>query len=71
MCEVAEKRGWPVSHVALAWINKRVTAPIIGLNSVARLDEALEALSQRLTDEEETYLEELYEPKKITVGILR
>ena len=28
--EIAEKRQWPMSHVALAWINKRVASPIIG-----------------------------------------
>jgi aryl-alcohol dehydrogenase-like predicted oxidoreductase len=62
--EIAEKRGWPMAHVALAWINKRVTSPIIGFSSVKRIDEAI-TKGKELTTEEEKYLEELYEPKRI------
>lgn len=63
--EVAEKKGWKMSHVALAWINKRVSAPIIGFSSVERMDEALEACGKELSKEEEEYLEEPYKPKAI------
>jgi aryl-alcohol dehydrogenase-like predicted oxidoreductase len=63
--EIAEKRGWKMSQVALAWINKRVTSPIIGFSSVERIDEALEVRGKDLTPEEEKYLEELYEPRKV------
>jgi Predicted oxidoreductases (related to aryl-alcohol dehydrogenases) len=54
-----------MSHVALAWINKRVTSPIIGFSSVERMEEALAARGKVLTDEEERYLEELYQPKPV------
>ena len=54
-----------MSHVALAWINKRVLSPIIGFSSVERMDEALEAREKVLSEEEEKYLEELYEVRKI------
>ncbi|KAF1846550.1 aldo-keto reductase-like protein [Cucurbitaria berberidis CBS 394.84] len=64
--ELAKKRDWKMSHVALAWINKRVSSPIIGFSSAARMDEALEARGKELTEEEEKYLEELYVPVKIT-----
>ncbi|KAJ9165818.1 Aldo/keto reductase [Coniochaeta hoffmannii] len=64
--EIADKHGWPMSHVALAWINKRVSSPIIGFSSTQRIDEAIEAKGKVLTDEEEKYLEELYTPKAIT-----
>lgn len=63
--EIAQKRGWKMSHVALAWINKRVASPIIGFSSVERIDEAIEAKGKVLTEEEEKYLEELYQPKAI------
>ncbi|KAK3053310.1 hypothetical protein LTR09_005479 [Extremus antarcticus] len=63
--ELAEKHGWKMSHVALAWINKRVTSPIIGFSSVARMDEALEARGKVLTEEEEKYLEEPYQARAI------
>jgi aryl-alcohol dehydrogenase-like predicted oxidoreductase len=63
--ELAEKKGWKMSHVALAWINKRISSPIIGFSSVERMDEALEANGKTLTEEEEKYLEELYQPRPI------
>ncbi|KAH7398482.1 aldo-keto reductase-like protein [Pyrenochaeta sp. MPI-SDFR-AT-0127] len=63
--ELAKKHDWKMSHVALAWINKRVSSPIIGFSSVARMDEALEARGKELSVEEEKYLEELYFPVKI------
>jgi aryl-alcohol dehydrogenase-like predicted oxidoreductase len=63
--ELAEKKGWKMSQVALAWINKRVSSPIIGFSSVERMDEALESRGKTLTEEEEKYLEELYQPKAI------
>ncbi|KAI0887144.1 Aldo/keto reductase [Annulohypoxylon maeteangense] len=64
--EIAAKKGWPMSHVALAWINKRVASPIIGFSSNKRIDEAVAARGKTLTDEEEKYLEELYQPKQIS-----
>ncbi|KAK4100583.1 Aldo/keto reductase [Parathielavia hyrcaniae] len=63
--EIADRHEWPISHVALAWINKRVTSPIIGFSSVERLEEAMSAKGKALTDDEEKYLEELYQPKQI------
>ena len=58
--EIAKKRGWPMSHVSLAWLNRRVVAPIIGFSSVERIDDALAARGKELSDEEERYLEEMY-----------
>ncbi|GIK05219.1 hypothetical protein Aspvir_009323, partial [Aspergillus viridinutans] len=49
--EIGEKRGWPMAHVALAWINKRITSPIIGFSSVERLEQAITARGKRLNDE--------------------
>ena len=54
-----------MSQVALAWINKRISSPIIGFSSVERMDEAIEVRGKTLTEEEEKYLEELYQPKAI------
>jgi aryl-alcohol dehydrogenase-like predicted oxidoreductase len=64
--ELAEKKGWKMSQVALAWINKRISSPIIGFSSVDRIDEAIEVRGKTLTEEEEKYLEELYQPKAIS-----
>ena len=63
--ELAKKHDWKMATVALAWINKRVSSPIIGFSSEARMDEALEARGKTLTEEEEKYLEELYQPRSI------
>ncbi|RYO88739.1 hypothetical protein DL764_008692 [Monosporascus ibericus] len=60
---VAKRRGWTMSQVALAWLNKRVTAPIVGLHSVKRIEEALMARGIELNANEEAYLEEPYKPK--------
>ena len=63
--ELAEKKGWKMSHVALAWLNRRVLSPIIGFSSVERINEVLEIRGKTLTEEEENYLEELYVPKAV------
>jgi aryl-alcohol dehydrogenase-like predicted oxidoreductase len=64
--EIAKKHGWKMSHVALAWINKRVSSPIVCFSSVARMEEeSLDARGKELTEEEEKYLEELYVPINI------
>lgn len=63
--EIAKKRGWKMSQIALAWINKRVSSPIVGFSSIERMDEAIASGGKTLTEEEEKYLEELYKPKPI------
>ncbi|KIY53466.1 Aldo/keto reductase [Fistulina hepatica ATCC 64428] len=59
---IAKARGWSMAQVALAWIVGRVTSPIVGVTSTARLDEAL-VEGFNLTTEERFYLEELYVPR--------
>lgn len=64
--EVAKKKGWKRSHVAIAWLMyKGISSPIIGFSTVERIDEALEGNRKTLTDEEVKYLEESYVPKNI------
>lgn len=62
---VAFRRGWSMTDVALAWLNQRVTAPVIGFTSVKRIEEALQARGKILTEEEEAYLEEPYMAKAV------
>ena len=64
--ELAEKKGWSMSNVALAWLNRRVVSPIVGCNSEERLDDALAVRGKELTAEEEKYLEELYVARNIS-----
>ncbi|KAI1069422.1 hypothetical protein LB507_008613 [Fusarium sp. FIESC RH6] len=63
--EIAEKKGWAMAEVALAWIEERVTSPIIGFSSIERIDQAVGARGKVLSKEEVQYLEELYQPKAI------
>lgn len=64
--ELAEKHGWKMSQVALAWINSKVTSPIIGFSSIERMEEAIAARGKVLTEDEVKYLEELYTAKNIS-----
>ncbi|OTA98347.1 hypothetical protein M426DRAFT_326047 [Hypoxylon sp. CI-4A] len=57
---VASQRGWKMSHVNLAWHRVKGTIPIVGFNSVSRIEEACEARGRTLTDEEVKFLEEPY-----------
>ncbi|KAL7775824.1 hypothetical protein CFE70_006236 [Pyrenophora teres f. teres 0-1] len=63
--ELAQRHNWPMTSVALAWLNARVTAPVIGFNSLHAMDEVLAARGRSLTAEEERYLEEPYVSKAV------
>ncbi len=67
VAEIAEKHGAPRVHIALAWLLQKepVTAPIIGATKIAHLEEAVGALSVKLTQEEVASLEEPYVPHRI------
>ncbi|TRM68872.1 NADP-dependent oxidoreductase domain-containing protein [Schizophyllum amplum] len=58
--EVAQKRGWKMSQVSLAWVQRSVSSPIVGINSIKRIEESI--VDGELTDEEAKYLEEPYIP---------
>lgn len=63
--EIAEKKGWSMATVSLAWINEKVSAPIVGMSSIKRVEEGTEATGKKLEPEEVKYLEELYQPRSI------
>lgn len=64
VAEVAANRGIPRAQVALAWLlqKEEVTAPIVGATKISHLEEAVSALSVKLTPEEIASLGELYIP---------
>lgn len=64
---IAEKRGVPRVQIALAWLLQKepVTAPIIGVTKMAHLEEAVDALSITLSQDEIASLEELYTPHPV------
>ncbi len=65
--EVAQARGLPNTQVALAWLLSKpeVTAPIIGVSKPHHLEDALAALSVKLSADEIKKLEEPYKPHRI------
>jgi len=67
LAEVANKRGVSRAQVALAWIMQKpfVTAPIVGASKMQHLDDAVAALSLKLSPEEIASLEEPYVPHAV------
>ena len=64
--QIAEQRGVPRAQLALAWMfSKPVTSPIVGATKPHHLQDAVAALSLRLTPEEIASLEEPYTPHPI------
>jgi len=62
--ELAVKKNVKMAQIALAWIQTKCTSPIVGVNKVERVDEAIVS-SDILTVEDIKYLEEPYVPQTI------
>ena len=68
--ELALKYGVKMQQIALAWHwAKDVASPIVGATKASYLDDAVGALSVKLTEEDIAYLEELYIPHRIVGAI--
>jgi aryl-alcohol dehydrogenase-like predicted oxidoreductase len=67
LAELAKKQGVSRTRIALAWLLQKepVTAPIIGATKISHLEEAIGALSVKLTPEDVAYLEEPYLPHRV------
>jgi aryl-alcohol dehydrogenase-like predicted oxidoreductase len=65
--EIAAARGIPMAHVALAWQFSKpfVTSPIVGATKPDHLQDAVAAMTVKLTAEEIAKLEEPYVPHAI------
>jgi aryl-alcohol dehydrogenase-like predicted oxidoreductase len=65
--QIAKARGVNNAQIALTWVLNQpaVTAPIIGATKMSQLDDAIAALSIKLTPEELKLLAEQYRPKTI------
>ncbi|KAI0108017.1 Aldo/keto reductase [Daldinia grandis] len=63
--KLAVEKGWKMSNVNLAWHHTKGTIPIVGFNSVARIEEGCDARGKTLTAEEVKFLEEPYVPKPV------
>ncbi|MBS4211238.1 aldo/keto reductase [Neobacillus rhizophilus] len=67
VAELAAKREVTRAQIALAWVLQKapVTAPIIGVTKMPHLEDAVAAISIKLTPEEVAYLEEPYVPHPV------
>jgi aryl-alcohol dehydrogenase (NADP+) len=65
--EIAQKRGVPNAQVALAWLLQQpgVTAPIVGASKMNHLEDAVNAINVKLSEEELKALGEPYRPHAV------
>ena len=68
VAELADEKGVKMAQIGLAWLfgSETVDAPIVGTTSVEHLEDAVEALSIDLTRSEIEYLEEPYQPVRVS-----
>jgi aryl-alcohol dehydrogenase-like predicted oxidoreductase len=66
--ELADEYDLTMAQVALAWVLDKewVDAPIVGTTSIEHLEEAVEALDVDLDDSDVEWLEEPYEPVRVS-----
>jgi len=66
--ELADDYGVTMAQIALAWLLEQdaVDAPIVGTTSVEHLEDAVEALEIDLSESDQEYLEEPYEPVPVS-----
>jgi len=67
LSSIASQRNLPDAQLALAWLLSKpaVTAPIVGASKPGHLEDAVAALSVKLTPNEVNLLEELYQPHPV------
>jgi len=65
--ELADEKGVTMAQISLAWLLHQgaVDAPIVGTTSVEHLEDAVEALEIDLSESDQEWLEEPYEPVPI------
>lgn len=63
--EPARRKGVSMAVLATAWVLHKGCAPILGLSTEERIEEAVGALAVRLSGEEVRYLEEEYKPREV------
>ena len=69
--KVAQNRGLPMAQVSLAWMLSKpaITSPIVGATKPHHLEDAVAAVSLKLTAEEIKSLEAPYVPHPVTPGM--
>ncbi len=67
VAQVAKDRGLPPAQIALAWLlqKSQVTAPIVGASKPHHLQDAVAAVSVKLTQQEISQVESVYVPHPV------
>jgi 1-deoxyxylulose-5-phosphate synthase len=67
VAQVAREKGVLPIQVALSWVANQpgITAPIIGVTRLEQLDQLIDGLSIRLTEDEKRFVEEQYQPHPV------
>lgn len=67
VAQIAETRGVSMPQIALAWLLQKepVAAPIVGTTEISHIEQAVGAISIKLTPEEIAFLEEPYVPHPV------
>lgn len=60
--ELAQSKNVSMTEIALAWLLTKADSPVVGATKLSHIDGAVKAADLELTEEETTYLEELYVP---------
>jgi aryl-alcohol dehydrogenase-like predicted oxidoreductase len=63
--EVSKRIGKSMASVAIAWSLKKGVNPILGLGSIQRIDEAVEATKLELSEKDVKALNELYKARAV------
>ena len=66
--ELADEKGYSMAQLSMAWLLHKdvVTTPILGTSSIEHLEAAVEAFDIDLSDSDLQYLEEPYEPVRVS-----
>ena len=69
--EVAERFGKTPAQIAVAWLANKpeIHSPIVGVSKISQLDQLVDAAKLELSEEDNTYLEELYQPVENLLSI--
>ncbi|CCC69896.1 hypothetical protein NCAS_0D03150 [Naumovozyma castellii] len=63
--QLSVEKGVSMAQISLAWLLHKGCYPIVGVNSIQRAQESIDALSLQLSEQDLLFLEEMYEPHKL------
>ncbi|KAK5781570.1 aldo/keto reductase PWA37_004464 [Arxiozyma heterogenica] len=65
--ELSKKYNVSMATISTAWVLSKKFCPIVGMNSVSRVEDAIKATKIQLTENDIKYLEEPYQPTKYLI----